>query len=132
MEHYRHSNGTLYLPRYMKGGAFRYRDHADQRTKQRRLSPMALIRQLLRHVPLCGVRTVRQYCLYASACRVKRSRCRRQLGDLCHTETGAGSGGDELFVELRLKLSHLYQIFAACVDPSIFKQLFDGKQLNLG
>lgn len=111
-EQYRHGKGVvLYLSRYMKGGplnpaqiqhvgadgiAFRFRDHRDQRLKSRLLSPIALIRQLLRHVPPCGVHTVRHYGLYASACRDKRNLCRRQLGDLRHIETGGGCDRDEM------------------------------------
>jgi hypothetical protein len=113
-EQYRHGKGVmLYLSRYMKGGplhpsqihrcdasaiSFTYKDHRDQRHKQLTLKPLDFLRRLLLHVPAPGAHTVRHYGLYASACRDKRTRCRRIMGDLTGIEVPAGPAKKDVVV----------------------------------
>lgn len=97
-EQYAHGRGVLsYLSRYLRGGpinpaqivrcddkriGFRYKDHRDKRTKVLSIKPSEFIRRVLLHVPESGQHMVRHYGLYAGAAKVRRNRCREQLGGL--------------------------------------------------
>ena len=118
-DRYEYGRGVmLYLSRYLKGGplkpgqisycdhkqvAFRYRDHRTQRVQELPLTREEFIRRLFLHVPEPGQHTVRHYGLYASACRLKRNRCRSELGTLEAYEHSCGTAEADLVL---LKCRH--------------------------
>lgn len=86
-EKYDHGRGVaLYLARYMKGGpikpsqitcqgqaiTFQYKDHRDNKRKQRQMGVDEFAKKLLWHVPESGVHVVRHYGLYASKNKNRR------------------------------------------------------------
>ena len=97
-EKYAHGRGVLlYLSSYMRGGpvnpkqlvqvnnqqiGIRYKDHLDKRIKLLNIKPLEFIRRILLHVPESGQHMVRHYGLYGGAAKVKRNRCREQIGGL--------------------------------------------------
>jgi len=97
-EKYAHGRGILlYLSRYMRGGpvnpkqlvqvnneqiGMRFKDHRDKRIKLLKIKPLEFIRRILLHVPEPGQHMVRHYGLYGGAAKVKRNRCREQIGGL--------------------------------------------------
>lgn len=110
-EQYAHGRGVLlYLSRYLRGGpinpkqiircdseqvGFRYKDHRDKRTKVLNLNPIEFIRRILLHVPETGQHMVRHYGLYAGASRIRRNRCREQIGGLLETIKERGEASVE-------------------------------------
>jgi hypothetical protein len=86
-EQYEHGHGVaLYLARYMKGGpikpaqitcqgqkiTFQYKDHRDNKRKQRQMGVDEFVKKLLWHVPENGVHVVRHYGLYVSKNKTRR------------------------------------------------------------